>query len=319
MKIGQISVLSGRAQQFLAKMLGIANLLQYVEFKLDTSLYNNIKDDGTFTGTAARAIGSAVQKDAQAPVLESAALAAYGREISIDDVYKLDKNVGMAPAGLRILSDRRLGALCVKLAEEIQDDIINGTAAANQMLGLLTFVADAAAGGQTTRLGFTTAELAAMNYQVNLKISNDLVDNQDTFVETLMKKIAEVPGANGIICNTSFSARLSTIAKRKGAAGETVNSFGQKVKTFDNRPIIEVPDAALPNTQSDGQNNDCTSMFIVRFAEELGLACSTNSGFYFQDFQDYETYPQGVARLQMFLNLSCERTDAVRRLSRIRL
>jgi hypothetical protein len=185
------------------------------------------------------------------------------------------------------------------------------------MLGLMEFVKNAAAGGQTARLGFTAAELAAMNS----KYSGQIIDeaDQDLFVEYLMKKLASVPGANGIIVNSSLSARLSTIGKRKGAAGETVNSFGVKVKTFDNKQLIEVPDTVITNTESDGVNADCTSLIIVRNAEELGVAISTNSGFYFQDFPDAEATAEAKARMQMFLQLSVERTDAMHRVSEIRL
>ena len=275
MKLSQVSVLSGRAQQFLAKMMAQALILQYAEFKLDPSTFLNFKDTDTFTSSAARAEGSAVQKDAQVPVTAQLSLALYGREISIDDVRKLDQNVGMAPAGLKLFADRRLGGLCVKLAEEIQSDIINGTAAANKMLGLSTFVVDAAAGGQTTRLGFTVAELAAMNYNVSLQLNND--DNKKEFVEVLMKKILEVPNANTIICNASIATRLTTIAKQFGAAGENVNSFGTWAPTFNKLPIVALPDAAIPQTESDGENADCSSIYVVRFAEELGCAISTNS------------------------------------------
>lgn len=317
MKISQVSVLSGRAQQFLAKMLTLSPLLQFLEFKLDPSTYQLVKDADTFTNTAARGEGDAIQKDKQVPTVTSLNLALYGREIAIDDVRKLDANVGLAPAGLKMLADRRLSGLCVKLANEIQNDIIAGTSADDRMLGIATFVLDAAAGGQTSRLGFTTAELAAMNKQYGGQIIDEA--DQDAFVEALMKELMSVPGANGIILNASLAARLSTIGKRKGAAGETVNSFGVAVPTFDRKPLIVVPDTVITTTETDGVNNDCTSLYIVRNAEELGLAISTNSGFYFQDFPDSDGAPEGKARMQFFLNLSVERTDALKRISRIRL
>jgi len=317
MKISQVSLLSGRAASLLAKMLEIAPILQFAEFKLDPSSFLSFKDSDTFTSTAVRAENAAVQKDNQVPVSAAIALALYGREIGIDDVRKLDRNVGQSPAGLRLFSDRRLAGLAVKLAQEIQDHILVGTGATNQMLGLSVFVKDATSGGQTSALGFTTTELAAMNSQLSLQINTTA--NQDTFIETLYKKIAEVPGANAILCNANLSARLSSMAKRVGAAGESMSSFGTPVMTFNNVPIVPLPTTALLQTESDGTNSDCCSAYVLRFAEELGVALSTNSGFYFQDFENSETYPQGKARLQFFLNLAVERVDAMRRISRIRL
>lgn len=317
MLISQVSNMSGRAQGFLAKMLEIAPIFQYAQFKLDPSTFLSVKDSDTFSGSAARAEGSAIQKDAQTPTTSQVSLAMYGREITIDEVRILDRNVGLAPQALKLQADRRLGGLAVKLAYEIQEHILKGSAVANQMLGLGVFVADEIAGGQTSRLGFTQAELASMNERIELKLDND--NDNITFVETLYKSLAQVPGANVILVNTNLAARLTTIAKKLGAAGETVNSFGTKVSTFNNVPIVALPTSAITQTESNTIDTDCTSLYIVRFAEELGTAISTNSGFYFTDFINGETYPEGKARLQFFLNLAVERTDAIKRLSRIRL
>jgi len=316
MNIAQISRLSGRGAGLLSNMLTVAPLLQFAEFKLDASTHMVVADKDSFAGSAARAEGATLQRDAQVPTVNSRNLALYGREISIDDVRKLDANVGIAPAGLRLFADRRVNGLGGKLAIEVQDELLQGIDASNRMLGFATFILDAAAAGQTARLGFTTAELAAMNTQISLQITSA---NEKTFVEMLEKEIAKVPGANALIVNTNLGARLSTVARNIGAAGETRNSFGTAIQTFDGLPIIKVPTTALPQTESDGTNSDCCSMFVARFAEDLGACFSTNSGFYFTDFDESEVGPRGISRLQFFLNLTVERTDAVRRLSRIRL
>jgi hypothetical protein len=204
-------------------------------------------------------------------------------------------------AGFRVLISRRF----------------QGTDADNRMLGISNFVKDANAAGQTAKLGFTAAEQAAMNEQIALQLNT--ADNKKLFVEMLIKALAKVPGANAIVCNTSMSARLTTIAKEFGAAGETVDSFGVPVPTFNRRPIVEVDDTEITNTETDGVNNDCTSIYVLRFAEELGVTFSTNSGFYFTDFDQSEIEPKGKSRLQFFLNLKVEKANALRRLSRIRL
>lgn len=317
MKIDQISSLTQRAAGLLAKMVELSPLLQYAEFRKDYSTGITVPDKNSFSSSAARAVNAPVQKDNQVPTPVTVALALYGREIGVDDLYKKDAELTGSPLGLLRWLDRQLAGLAVKLANEIQIDMIQGTAASNRMLGIGNFVKDAAAGGQTTALGFTTAELAAMNSQVSLQLNTTA--NQDAFVEILFKQLAAVPGANAILCNANLAARLTTIAKRLGAAGETVNSFGVPATTFNNVPIVSLDTNTITQTESDGTNNDCTSAYIVRFSEELGVCFATNSGFYFQDFQDYQTYPQGVSRLQFFLNLIVERQDALKRLSRIRL
>lgn len=317
MNIAQISKLGTRGAALLSKILELAPFLQFVEFRLDASTHLVIKDGDASTGSSARAEGAAAQRDAQVPSAVARSLALYSREISIDDVRKLDANVGISPAGLKLFADRRVMGLASKFAEEIQNHMFVGTDASNEMLGLLELVKDAAAGGQTTKLGLTTAELASMNVQVGLQLNTSAL--QDQFVELLMKELANVPGANAIIVNTNLGPRLSMIAKRLGAAGETVNSFGVKVPAFNNVPIVQVPTSAISQTQSDGTNSDCTSLLIARFAEDLGVCHNTNSGFYFQDFDEVEAKPNGIARLSMYSNLVVEKTNALRRLSRIRL
>jgi len=229
----------------------------------------------------------------------------------------MDANVGISPAGLQFYADRRLGGLAGKLGAEVQDEMFAGTDATNRMLGLLNFVKDAAAGGQTAALGFTTAELAAMNTQASLQLTSTAT--QDSFVELLLKELAKVPGANAILMNVNLYARMQTIARRLHSLTVSVDQFGVPVTMFNNIPMVEMPVSALPQTESDGTNTDNCSLFIARFAEELGAAFSTNSGFLFTDFENYQVNPSGMSRLQFFLNLNVERTDALRRLSRIRL
>jgi hypothetical protein len=318
MNIAQISRnLTARGENLLSKILTVAPLFQHAEFKPDASTHMVIPDKDTHTGSAARAEGAQGQNDLQQPSAVTRNLALYTREISIDDVRNYDSNIGVSPAGLKMFADRRVAGLAGKLADEVQADMIAGTDADNHMLGLGTFVKDAAAAGQTARLGFTADELASMLVQASMKLDTEA--NQNAFVELLERIIASVPGANAIITNNLLGARLSTIARRLGAAGETLNSFGQKVATFDNIPIIRVNQTAIPQTESDGTNTDCTSLYVTRFAEELGVCYSTNSGFDYVDFENVESKPQGKARLNMFLNLTVERSDALRRVSRIRL
>lgn len=315
--LAQLSQLTGRGANLLARMYEQVPLLQVAEFKPNPSTHFVIPDKATYAGSSARAVNAALQRDAQAPNPTARSLALYGREMSIDDVYLADQRVGISPDGLRLLFDRQLASLAVKLAQEIEVDMFTGTDASNRMLGISEFVKDAAAGGQTPKLGFTAAEQAAMNVQVGLQLNTTA--NQDAFIEALEKEMAKVPGANAIICNPNLKARLTTIARRLGAAGETRNSFGTPLATFNGVPIIPVSTDAITSTETDGTNNDCTSLYIVRFSEDLGVSFATNSGFKFDDIELDDVKPDQVARLQIFLNLVVEKTNALRRLSRIRL
>jgi len=317
MNLAQLSSLTGRGQGLLATAYETAPILQQAEFSLDASTHFVTPDKHTATGSAARAVNSALQRDAQSPNPTANSLALYGREFSIDDVYLSDANVGMAPEGLRLLFDRRLIGGMAKIAEELETGMLAGTNADNQMLGLATFVKDAAAGGQTAVIGFTQAEQAAMNIQAGLDLAD--VASQNSFMELVERAMAEVPGCNALLCNPYLKARLGTIAKRLGAAGETRNSFGTPLATINGVPIVPVKTTAISSTETDGVDANKTSLYVVRFQEELGVCFATNSGLKFDDIEIDSVKPNQVARIQIFLNLKVGKTNAMRRISRIKV
>jgi len=316
MLVSQISAMNGRAAGLLSKMIDLAPVFRVAQFKLDPSTFLVNKEALVNTGTAARAIGASAQRDAQAPSSALASLAAYTREISIDEVYLADQNIGTSPKALKQVYDRKLNEFTVKMAEEIQDHMFVGTGTNNQMVGCSVFCLDAAAGGQTTRFGFTTAEIASMNQNVNLQL---VEDNFGAFLEFLEKELAKVPGANAIECNINLAARLTTIARAKHVYGQINDAFQGTLETILNVPIIKLPVTAIPQTETDGVNADCTSMYLKRYAEELGMSYSTNNGFTFVDFPETEVKPNSVARISFHLQMSPEKVNSMKRLSRIRL
>jgi hypothetical protein len=316
MLVSQISRLEGRAAKLLAKMIELAPVFRVAQFKLDPSTFIVNKESLTKTGSAARAIGSPAQRDAQSPSTALAALAAYTREYSIDEMYLADANVGSSPAALRQIADRKLNQFVVEMAKEIQDDMFVGTGADNRMVGCSVFVADADAAGQTPRYGFTAAELASMRQIIGLQL---VPDNYGTFLELLEKELAKVPGANAIEVNTNLAARLTTIAREKRVYGQINDAFNGTLETILNVPIVKLPTTAISSTESDGEHDDCTSLYIKRYAEEVGFSYSTNNGFTFADFPETEVKPNSVSRMSFHIQTSPETVDSVKRLTRIRL
>lgn len=317
MKIAQASQLTDRGVGLLTYIMELCPIFRVAEYRLDASTHLHGKDSDTFTGTAARAEGDAAQKDAQVPSLMSKNLDLYTREITIDDVRVQDKRLGVGPKQLLEFADRRVKGLAMKLGEEVQDHMMIGKYSDNEMLGFSEFIKDAAAGGQTSRLGFTQAEIYSMLTQANLQLNT--TENQDLFVELLIKELIKVPGANALFCNENLYARITTIARRYHSFSQTPDQFGIPQDMIWNRPIIPLPETAIPQTESDGANADCTSLYIVRFAEELGVCYSTNSGFLYKDFDSIETMPSGKARMSIYKSLTIEKKNAVRRISRLRL
>jgi uncharacterized protein YaiE (UPF0345 family) len=315
-KIQQISTLSGRGAGLLAKIMELYPLFEFAEFRTDTSFFPHVPDKSVFNNSAARAENATAQRDANSPVATGITQALYTRELTVDLLRQLDAKIAGAP-GLVNFAMRQLSNLALKIGQEVQDHMLQGTGSNNQMLGLAQFVKDAAAAGQTAALGFTTAEQAAMvvssgSLQVNTTA------NENALVELLQSTLFQVPGANAIILNQKAIARLTSIAKRIGALGQTVTEFGTLVNTFNNVPLVPVQASTQPSTETDGTNSDCTSIHVVRFAEEQGVCYSSNSGFYLQDFENAEVQPEGVARLSLHANLVVERNDAYRRITRVR-
>jgi len=323
MNIAQISQLNDRAAGLLTSMIETAPILSIAEFQEEASDHLLATGRETKSGSGIRNEGDTANRTAAAPDVSPRKLRLFSREVSVDNVRIQDVKRGVtAPQGLKNFYDSQLKVEALGIAEEFQDESIVGTDTTNgggkyRMLGFSEFVKDGNAAAQTSRFGFSTSDIAAMNSQLSLKLDTEA--NQNAFVESLMKLIAQVPGANAIMLNSNLSARLTTIGKRLGAAGETTTTFGTKVKTFDGKPIIELPTTAISQTESDGTNSDCTSLYVVRFAEHTGAAFTSNSGFLFQDFAETSQLPSGVARLEIFANLAVLRRNAVRRMSRIRL
>jgi hypothetical protein len=317
MLIHQISQLTGRSAALLAKVLELMPIFQVAEFRNEPSYFANFPDKSTFSGSAARAENQPLARDAQRPAPAPVNQALYGRELAIDDLRIQDARILSSPDLLKNFSQNQLLSLMIQLFGEVENDLIQGTGLNNQMLGLFNFVKDAAAGGQTAALGFTGAEQAAMNYELGLKLDN--IDDQDAFVELIMRKLVEVPGANAILVNSFLGARMTMIAKRKGMLGTTDTNFNVPIDTWAGRPLVILPGNAITQTETDGLNNDCTSLAIVRFSEALGVCYGTNSGFLFTDFPETDVQPNQIARLQLFTNLVVEKSNAFRRISRIRL
>lgn len=316
MNLAQIGNLGPRGQALLSIIIAQYQIFRVAEFRLDASTHLHSVDKQTATGSAARAEGGAVQKDQQTPVTEAKSLQIYTGEVSIDKVRAQDKVLGLGSDYQKLFADRRMDGNVLRIAEEVQNHMFLGTYTDNQMLGILELIKDADAAGQTARLGFTAAELAAMRAQVSLQLNSTA--NQDAFIEKLEEELANVPGANAIIVNGKLGARLTTIGKRLHSYGQTMDQFGFPVETYNNVPIIRVPTTAISQTMNDGVNADNTALVIARFAESQGCCYSTNSGFLYQDFGEVEG-SSNVAQANLFLSTTVEKQNAVKVLYRIRL
>jgi hypothetical protein len=142
--------------------------------------------------------------------------------------------------------------------------------------------------GSTDIPGFTDIKgvINANDYCDGDSFDLTVRDNDDAFIEGLRLWLSEVENPNGIIVNPRLGARLATIADKWGAAGLSVDKFGQSVKTFDNIPIITTLATSILNTENDDNAvpvAETTSLYIAA-AGEGAYSILTNSGLSFKDF-----------------------------------
>lgn len=267
-----------------------------------------------------RAEGAALQRENVTGSPTLGALALYGKEFSIDDVKAFDKNIGASPEFIRNRNLRRMKKYMKTLREAISSDLFQGVGNVSpntEMFGIATLIADAAlASGQTTRFGYTAADILTMLTQIEIDMTTKAKILQ--FMEKLEQEIELVPGANRLYMNTNLAARVKTGARLMGVLGSSQDSFNIPLSTVFGVPVVPVKTTAIPNTDVWSGHTLATSLYIVRAQELGGIDYPTNSGFAYSGFMDDDT-PLGISRIQMFLNLRVNDVDAVRRLSRIGL
>lgn len=320
MRVSEVSNFNGAEEsgaKILEEMLTYAPSLRVLEFQKVGLHHLHEKDKSTFTGSGWRAIGAEGAKDAQAVTPVLVTLALLTRSILVDKAEI--KNIGIAetPEMFKTRYVRKQRDLAVQVAIEFEAGLINGINASNQMLGLFTLIKDAAAGGQTSALDFTTAELAAMNKNVGLTISSD--ENTDMLIEQIRYAKNIVKGANLILAPSDVKNRLTTRANNIHNLGVSKDLFGSEIDVVAGLPIVGLDSHAMPMTQTSGENDDCGSILVMRTNESFGVSIGTNMGFDFEDFTYLESIPSGKSRIDLSGNLLVPRTNNVFRLSGIRL
>jgi hypothetical protein len=317
------SMNTDKGKRMLAFILQAYPFLESVEFSIEPFDFHAypVPADVSESETAEREINGGLNKFVYVPGTASGSQKAYGYEFEVDQAYLNDLNSGVStPEALRRRLENEQLRLAKKVASRVVNHMFSGSGAGTQILGLRNFVKDvAAAAGQTAYYGLTQEQIHSSLIPGNLTLDLTFEKDLYLFKEMIFRAMTEMEGTPAILCNEYMAIRMTSIAEKLKLAGTITTPFGTVLKTFGDSPIVKVPVSALPFDESDGENADCSSLFIVNYDEVDGVRVATNAGFKFTDFASIETKPTGKSRLEFYGNHKIEDTRKIKRISRIRL
>lgn len=324
MKISQLSrAINGQDKfnRILAFILAQYKYFQVAEFSSEPLSYSShpVKADVGDTNGSRRIINGILEKFVYSPSDGNGVQKTYGYEYEIDRAYLADLDVSITADGLRRQIEGEQIRLAKQVAFDVLFDMINGDGN-TQILGLKNLIKDVAdSSGQTSVFGLTQAQLQSSLLQMSMQLNLSDKVALRIFEEELIKVFTESGDNSVLVVNPLMHARLASVAKELNSYTELKTDFGKPIDAIAGHMILPVPLAALPQTESDGTNSDCSSIFVVDFNETDGVRYATNSGFYFVDFENLETKPTGKSRLEFIGNTKIEDAKKIKRLSRIRL
>lgn len=168
-----------------------------------------------------------------------------------------------------------------------------GTGSPVEMKGLTAYF-----DGSTDIPGWATGNKGVINAAENATgDSFDLTtaDNYDLFIESLMDWISKVEDPKGLLMNPALRARMTTVARVKHILGESRDSFGRPVQTFNDIPMVPMLAASIPITEDDDAGTpvaETTSLYISSPAE-MDFSLVTNSGLAFKDYDPDDKQSEG--------------------------
>lgn len=162
------------------------------------------------------------------------------------------------------------------LGKQFQKYFFNGSGSGNEFQGLKLKIPTSqkitpAANGISVPLGNdNTAKTAQQNF---LELINDLIRKVDG-------------GAQVLYMNAKALSRLTTIARE--FIQWLPNTFGTIIPYYNGIPLRDAGydkdgNYVIPQDETCGTSNDCTSIYAVRFGEGADLSIATNVGLEVKD------------------------------------
>ena len=251
------------------------------------------KDANTPDGGSFRAIGSDYTPKVGAPEYAAFALKIFGDTLRVDRAF--EERGGDIPSEFK----RQLKDFGRKLGKNLQKYLIIGdsTVSSLEFNGMKKTIAGM---GATQTLDV----LGENGLQVQMGNGNAEKKSQQQFVEALRVLIRSVDGgAESLTMNSLVWGRISTIARDH--VHTTTDEFGRLVDHFDNVPIVHAGYALdgseiLPQTESLGTSNDCSSIYALRSEEAAYWSfMTTRVGLKVYDMKLVGNFYEQTVELQM--------------------
>jgi len=236
-------------------------------------------------------VGSTWSESTMTVVEKTAKLAILGGDADVDAFLQ---QTYADPNDLRALV---VSAKAKALAHKFSATFFNGDSAAN----VLEFdgVRKLSAGARTMSKGANGAVLA--------------LDHLDELIDMIK------PGApHALFMSKRTRRKLSSLRRASGSVLETsTDSFGRRVLSYDGIPV-EVDDH-IPDTETKGTSNDCSSIYAVQFGFQTGLCGLDNGGIQVQPLGALETKDAWRTRIKWYCGLALFRNIALARLEGVRV
>lgn len=272
--------------------------------------FSRKKDDKMTSAGANRAIGSDYTPKSNTPDYATPTLKIYG------DVVKTD-----------IAHDRRGGDVTSQRVKDLENfsrnigrymtnSFFNDTLSATNFSGL--------------KEQATTLSRKSVFYSVNggtLPSGTATADKkqQDQFFEWLDAEIEEIEGGPDVLfMNGTMKARLKTIRRNNMGTIQVADFYGKMmtVDTYGDVPIVnpkykaDATGLIIPDNETEGSNNDCTSIYPVKFGEEMDVSIATNVGIDCRDLgqvgASFQTLCEMDADVVVLNKLAFKRLSGIR-------
>ncbi len=261
-------------QFVIESMRAESELLNYAEFYTMQGNSDSPLEAIDIAGGATRSANSDYSAVQGTPAYASVTLKILGGKVQTDLAFE---RRGISIANER---ERQLRSFSKSLARFFTDQIINGSGTGNNVKGIATqlpagrkFVFDTANGGQ----------FPAGNSSTDRK-------QQAKFLEFLDEHVEEV-NPTCIVANYKFIARLKSVAREFVTYTTIQNALGEEVRItqYAGIPLVNAgwnkdrSALVIPNDETEGTSNDCTSVYLVRFGEREDVSLATNVGLVVKD------------------------------------
>jgi len=270
MKLQQISSNDVLTQQVVNAMISRSTALEFAEFYSMTGNAEYRRKAATASGGQFRALDSDYSDNAVSPDYANPALKILGDKVQVDRAHE---RRGMDVASERA---RQLLSFAQNLGKQFQNYFFNGDSTTpEQFDGLIKLVP-------------VSQKLTPDDpISVVLGNTNTAKTSQQAFLEAINQLIQKVDGgAQVLFMNSYVLSRLTTVARE--FIQWQPNTFGTLIPFYNGIPLRDAGydkdgNMILPQTETLGDANDCSSIFAVRFGEAVDLSIATNIGVEVKD------------------------------------